>query len=82
VAANITVGKNCLIRGQWAITKHISICDNIVIGKVSNIGKSITKPGMYYAAFEAKPKIEWGRFVVRISKMNKLMARVKNLEKI
>ena len=35
---------------------------------------------MYYAAFEEKPRIEWGRFVARISKIDKLMTRVKNLE--
>lgn len=80
VAGSTNIGKNCLIGGQSAITGHIDICDNAVIGGASNIGKSITKPGMYYAAFEAKPRIEWGRFVARISKIDKLMARVKDLE--
>ena len=80
VAGSTTIGDNCLIGGQSAITGHIEICDGAVIGGASNIGKSITKPGMYYAAFEAKPRIEWGRFVARISKIDKLMTRVKNLE--
>ena len=80
VAGSTTIGNNCLIGGQSAITGHIDICDHVVIGGASNIGKSITKPGMYYAAFEAKPRIEWGRFVARISKIDKLMARVKDLE--
>ena len=80
VAGSTTIGNNCLIGGQSAITGHISICDGAVIGGASNIGKSITKPGMYYAAFEAKPRIEWGRFVARISKIDKLMVRVKDLE--
>ena len=52
-----------------------------IIGGASNIGKSVTKSGMYYAAFEAKPRIEWGRFVARLSKIDKLITRVKNLEK-
>ncbi|MFC4893161.1 UDP-3-O-(3-hydroxymyristoyl)glucosamine N-acyltransferase [Pseudofrancisella aestuarii] len=81
VAGSTKIGNNCLIGGQSAITGHISICDNTVIGGASNIGKSVTKPGMYYAAFEAKPRIEWGRFVARLSKIDKLMARVKELEK-
>ena len=51
-----------------------------MIGGASNIGKLIPKPSMYYAAFEAKPRIEWGRFVARILKNDKLMARVKDLE--
>lgn len=80
VAGSTTIGNNCLIGGQSAITGHIDICDNAIIGGASNVGKSVTKPGMYYAAFEAKPRIEWGRFVARISKIDKLMARVKDLE--
>ena len=35
---------------------------------------------MYYAAFEAKPRIQWGRFVARLSKIDKLVTRVKELE--
>jgi len=81
VAGSTTIGNNCLIGGQSAITGHIDICDDTIVGGASNVGKSITKPGMYYAAFEAKPRIEWGRFVARISKIDKLMARVKDLEK-
>jgi UDP-3-O-[3-hydroxymyristoyl] glucosamine N-acyltransferase len=81
VAGSATIGDNCLIGGQSAITGHIEICDNTVIGGASNIGKSITKPGMYYAAFEAKPRIQWGRFVARLSKIDKLIAKVKELEK-
>lgn len=80
VAGSTKIGNNCLIGGQSAITGHISICDNTVVGGASNIGKSITKPGMYYAAFEAKPRIQWGRFVARLSKIDKLVARVKELE--
>ncbi|QIW09591.1 UDP-3-O-(3-hydroxymyristoyl)glucosamine N-acyltransferase [Francisella sp. LA112445] len=80
VAGSTKIGNNCLIGGQSAITGHITICDNAVIGGASNIGKSITKPGMYYAAFEAKPRIQWGRFVAKLSKIDKLMAKVKELE--
>ncbi|KEI34685.1 UDP-3-O-(3-hydroxymyristoyl)glucosamine N-acyltransferase [Allofrancisella frigidaquae] len=80
VAGSTKIGSNCLIGGQSAITGHISICDNAVIGGASNVGKSVTKPGMYYAAFEVKPRIEWGRFVARLSKIDKLIARVKDLE--
>ena len=58
----------------------MGICDDIVIGGASNVGKLIIKPSMYYVAFEAKPRIEWGRFVARILKIDKLMARVKFLE--
>lgn len=80
VAGSTKIGNNCLIGGQSAITGHITICDNAVIGGASNIGKSITKPGMYYAAFEAKPRIQWGRFVAKLSQIDKLMAKVKELE--
>jgi len=80
VAGSSKIGDNCLIGGQSAITGHISICDNTIVGGASNIGKSITKPGMYYAAFEAKPRIQWGRFVAKLSKIDKLTAKVKELE--
>ncbi|AIT09955.1 UDP-3-O-acylglucosamine N-acyltransferase [Candidatus Francisella endociliophora] len=80
VAGSTKIGDNCLIGGQSAITGHISICDNAVVGGASNVGKSITKPGMYYAAFEAKPRIQWGRFVAKLSRIDKLTAKVKELE--
>lgn len=80
VAGSTKIGNNCLIGGQSAITGHVSICDNTVIGGASNIGKSITKPGMYFAAFEAKPRIQWGRFVAKLSKIDKLISKVKELE--
>lgn len=80
VAGSSSIGDNCLIGGQSAITGHISICDDTIVGGASNIGKSITKPGMYYAAFEAKPRIQWGRFVAKLSKIDKLIAKVKELE--
>lgn len=80
VAGSTTIGDNCLIGGQSAITGHISICDNTIIGGASNIGKSITQPGMYYAAFEAKPRIQWGRFVAKLSKIDNLIKKVKQLE--
>ena len=60
---------------------ELSICDDTIVGGASNIGKSITEPGMYYAAFEAKPRIQWGRFVAKLSKIDKLMLRIKDLEK-
>ncbi|GAB4222131.1 MAG: UDP-3-O-(3-hydroxymyristoyl)glucosamine N-acyltransferase [Francisella sp.] len=80
VAGSTTIGDNCLIGGQSAITGHISICDNTIIGGASNVGKSITNPGMYYAAFEATPRIKWGRFVAKLTKIDSLIKKVKQLE--
>lgn len=80
VAGSTEIGNNCLIGGQSAITGHISICDDTIVGGASNVGKSIIKSGMYYAAFEAKPRVQWGRFVAKLSKIDKLMAKVKELE--
>lgn len=80
VGGSTKIGKNCLIGGQSAITGHIEICDNTIIGGASNIGKTITKSGVYYAAFEAKPRIEWGRFVAKLSRIDRLISRVKKLE--
>lgn len=80
IAGSTMIGDNCLIGGQSAITGHISICDNTIIGGASNIGKSITKSGMYYAAFEAKPRIQWGRFVAKLAKVDTLITKIKQLE--
>ena len=81
VAGSSKIGKNCLIGGGAGITGHIIICDGTIIAGVSNVGKSITKPGIYQAAFEAKPRMEWGRTMARISRLDKLIDRVKELEK-
>ena len=81
IAGSTQIGANCLIGGQCAIAGHITICDNTIIGGASNIGKSITKPDMYCGAFEAKPRMGWNRLVARVSRLDKLLARVKELEK-
>ena len=81
VAGSTTIGKNCLMAGRSALSGHINICDNAIIGGASSVGKDITKPGLYRAAFAARPNMDWARTVSRVNNLGKLFKRVKDLEK-
>ncbi|WHN65287.1 UDP-3-O-(3-hydroxymyristoyl)glucosamine N-acyltransferase [Cysteiniphilum sp. QT6929] len=80
VAGSVTIGKNCLLGGQVGVSGHLEICDGVLLAAASNVSKSITEPGFYTAAFNARPHMEWKRTSARIFRLDKLETRVKMLE--
>jgi len=81
IAGSTTIGKNCMLAGKVGINGHIQICDQVIILASTSVSKNITTPGIYQANFPAKPRAQWARFLARLSRLDKLIYRVKKLEK-
>src|SRR5437868_9964571 len=79
IAGSVRIGQRVLIGGQAGIIGHIEIGDNTAIGAQSGISKNISG-GAWWATpavplAEAKQQIAWVR------RLEKLFARVKEIEK-
>jgi len=80
IAGSTTIGKNCVIGGGVGIGGHISIADGVQLTGMTMVTKSITSPGVYSSGIPAEPTAKWHKNVIRYRQMDKLVARVKNLE--
>lgn len=81
IAGSVTIGKDCLLGGQVGVNGHLNICDGVMLAGSTNVSKSITKPGFYHGAFGVRPHMEWKRISARIFQLDKVVSRVKILEK-
>lgn len=80
VAGSAKIGKRCLIGGTSGVIGHISICDDVVVLGGSSVTKSIVNPGAFSSMLPAEPAKEWGKKLARLRRLDRLMARVKDLE--
>ena len=81
VAGSSKIGENCLFGGQVGITGHVRISDNVVMGASSVTARSLSKPGVYMCHLDAMPHIEWKRILGRLMNINKMYARLTEVEK-
>lgn len=81
IAGSTTVGKNCIIGGGVAIGGHLTIADGVQFTGTTMVTKSITSSGTYSSGIPAEPTHQWHKNVIRYRQMDKLIARVKELEK-
>lgn len=81
VAGSTKIGRYCMIGGGVGITGHIDIVDGVIITGGSNIGKSISKPGVYASSIHAIPHRAWWRAVARLMQLENLIQRLKAVEK-
>ena len=81
IAGSTKIGKGCMIGGQVGIAGHLSIADRVVITGMSGVAKSIKLPGVYASAIPAVPHRTWWRAVFRLMQLDRLLERVKNLER-
>jgi UDP-3-O-[3-hydroxymyristoyl] glucosamine N-acyltransferase len=81
ISGSTKIGKNCMIGGQVGIVGHIIIADDVKIGAQAGVGGSITKPGSIVLG---APAIDIGRFkrsIAIFNNLDKLSARVSDLER-
>lgn len=81
IAGSVKVGRHCMIGGRVGIAGHLEIADGVVITGMASIAQSITESGVYASAIPAISHKKWWRIVFRIMQLDKLVERVKNLEK-
>jgi UDP-3-O-[3-hydroxymyristoyl] glucosamine N-acyltransferase len=81
IAGSTTIGNNCVIGGGVGIGGHISIADGVQLTGMTMVTKSITSSGVYSSGIPAEPTAQWHKNVIRYRQMDKLVSRVKELEK-
>lgn len=80
IAGNTKIGRHCMIAGGAGIADHVEICDFTVIGASSNVGKNVTKPGLYSSAMTILEYKTWARTYVHIRNIDKMHAKLHELE--
>lgn len=80
IAGSTVIGKNCAIGGGVGISGHISIADGVQLTGMTMVTKSITSAGVYSSGIPAESTSQWHKNVIRYRQMDKLFAKVKELE--
>lgn len=80
IAGSTTIGNHCVIGGGVGIGGHITIADGVQLTGMTMVTKSITSSGVYSSGIPAEPTALWHKNVIRYRQMDKLVARVKELE--
>ena len=82
LAGSATLGANCTLAGSACVVGHISICDNVILTARTLATKNITKPGVYSSSVtSALPSLEWRKNAARMSQLDSMARRLKELEK-
>jgi UDP-3-O-[3-hydroxymyristoyl] glucosamine N-acyltransferase len=81
IAGSTTIGKRCTIAGQAGVKDHLHITDDVHITAASAVLDSIDEPGMYSSSIRAEPAAQWRRNAVRLSQLDGLAQRLRQLEK-
>jgi len=81
VAGSTRIGKNCMIGGLTGINDNIVICDNVIFTGMSQVTKSITKPGVYSSGTGILPQRDWHKNIARLHNLDDLARKLRKLEK-
>lgn len=79
IAGNSKIGKHCMLAGNAGIADHVEICDYAVIGGSSNVGKNVTKPGLYSSGLTVQEYKDWAKTVIHLRNLGKTNDLIKEL---
>ncbi len=81
VAGSAVIGRRCRIGGSAGIVGHIEICDDVVVGGMTMITRSIKRPGFYTAAFPMMENADWERAAAVVRQLPQWRQRWRRLER-
>ncbi|MFC5497526.1 UDP-3-O-(3-hydroxymyristoyl)glucosamine N-acyltransferase [Caenimonas terrae] len=81
VAGSATIGAHCTIGGGAGILGHLTIADNVHISALSNVTRSISRPGHYTGFFPIDDNAAWEKNAATLKQLHGLRERLKALEK-
>jgi UDP-3-O-[3-hydroxymyristoyl] glucosamine N-acyltransferase len=81
IAGSTKIGRHCMIGGAAMIFGHIEIADGTRISTNTLITKSLPKAGTYTSALPFSEHEVWQKNAVHMRNLDKLVNRVKELEK-
>lgn len=81
IAGSTRIGKDCLIGGASGINDNIVIGDNVIFTGMSQVTKSILKPGIYSSGTGIQPQKMWHKTIARLHRLDAFFSKLRNLEK-
>ena len=81
IAGSATIGAHCTIGGGAGILGHLVIADNVHISALSNVTRSIARPGHYTGFFPIDDNAAWEKNAATLKQLHGLRERIKALEK-
>ena len=81
IAGSTRIGKNCMIGGGTKVADNVVICDDVIFTGMSQVVKSITKPGVYSSGTGILPRKSWQKSVARFYNLDDLARKLRKLEK-
>jgi UDP-3-O-[3-hydroxymyristoyl] glucosamine N-acyltransferase len=80
VGGSAKLGERVVLAGSTSVSNNVSIADNIKIGALAGVTKSLRESGEYMG-FPAVPANQWRREVAAVRRLKSLEERISNLEK-
>jgi UDP-3-O-[3-hydroxymyristoyl] glucosamine N-acyltransferase len=81
ISGSVVIGRRCKLGARVGIIGHLKITDDVSIQASSVISKNIDIPGEYSSIIVAQPARQWRKNSAIIRRLDKLVERVKTLEK-
>ena len=84
IVGSTKVGRHCILAGGAGIGGDgpVTLCDGVVVGVVTTVRRSITKPGVYQGGVLHDDAGRWKRNALRFGRLDELAKRVARLESI
>ena len=82
IVGSTKIGRHCVFAGGAGVAgEHpIEICDNVQVGTVTTITRSIDKPGVYQGSILHDVSMRWKRNALRFGQLDDIAKRLKRLE--
>jgi UDP-3-O-[3-hydroxymyristoyl] glucosamine N-acyltransferase len=80
IAGSVDIGKHCMIGGGCAISGHLQMTDGVILTAKTEIGSSISQPGVYSSGMPSQPNLQWRKNIVRFTQLDQIARRLKKLE--
>jgi UDP-3-O-[3-hydroxymyristoyl] glucosamine N-acyltransferase len=82
IAGSAHIGRYVLVGGHCGIAGHIEIADRVTVAAQSAVMKSITEPGATWSSLlSARPIRKWQRSVAQLNRLDRLVEKVRGLER-
>lgn len=81
VAGSTKIGRRCTVGGAAGLAGHLDIADDVHLSGMAMVTKSLREPGLYSSGTGVAPYQKWRKNVARFNQLDKLAARISQLEK-
>ncbi|QHE85783.1 UDP-3-O-(3-hydroxymyristoyl)glucosamine N-acyltransferase [Hydrogenophaga sp. BPS33] len=80
VAGSATIGAHCTLGGRASVLGHLTLADGVHVSALSNVTRSLHKPGHYTGFFPIDDNASWEKNAASLKQLNRLRERLKAVE--